>query len=206
MPSASARRRAYHSTSWNEPAHITDTRSCHSAARHRAARADGGNQCWPSVEPASSGGVQWFMMELCTPHRYPPEIGGCSLDDHPLTAAAPALPPAAVQVAAAPALAAPSPVTTEVASAPAAFTPAPVFAPTVAQATVAPVHIAPAPALGPVPVSVVTNVANPPPALPPIDPRREARLGPVNWGKNISGESATVIKTVLPAARSIMRN
>ncbi|KAJ7802710.1 hypothetical protein B0H14DRAFT_3779893 [Mycena olivaceomarginata] len=105
-----------------------------------------------------------------------------------LAAATPAPPPAAVQVAAAPALAAPSPVTTELS-----------------------LRWRPSPSrlrlpLGPVPVSVVTNVANPPPALPPIDPRREARLGPVNWGKNISGESATVIKTVLPAARSIMRN
>ncbi|KAJ7683616.1 hypothetical protein B0H14DRAFT_3177094 [Mycena olivaceomarginata] len=99
-----------------------------------------------------------------------------------------------------------APIATPIVQAPAltAATPAP--PPAAVQATVAPVPIAPAPALGPVPVSVVTNVANPPPALPPIDPRREARLGPVNWGKNISGESATVIKTVLPAARSIMRN
>ncbi|KAJ7431251.1 hypothetical protein B0H11DRAFT_2131612 [Mycena galericulata] len=41
---------------------------------------------------------------------------------------------------------------------------------------------------------------------PRLPSPREARLGPVNWGKNISGESSTVIKTVLPAARSIMRN
>ncbi|KAJ7495804.1 hypothetical protein B0H11DRAFT_2002349, partial [Mycena galericulata] len=71
-----------------------------------------------------------------------------------------------------------------------------------APALVAP---APAPTLG-LPVSVVANAPNPPPALPPFDSSREARLGPVNWGKNINGESSTVIKTVLPAARSIMRN
>ncbi|KAJ7448884.1 hypothetical protein B0H11DRAFT_2188932 [Mycena galericulata] len=71
-----------------------------------------------------------------------------------------------------------------------------------APALVAP---APAPTLG-LPVSVVANAPNPPPALPPFDSSREARLGPVNWGKNISGESSTVIKAVLPAARSIMRN
>ncbi|KAJ7444365.1 hypothetical protein B0H11DRAFT_2250052 [Mycena galericulata] len=84
--------------------------------------------------------------------------------------------------------------------------PAPALTPTVVQIATPPPPIAPAPVLGPTPVSVVTNPVNVPPALPPIDPHKEARLGPVKWGRNITGESSTVIKTVLPAARGIMRN
>ncbi|KAJ6556981.1 hypothetical protein DFH09DRAFT_1084329 [Mycena vulgaris] len=62
-------------------------------------------------------------------------------------------------------------------------------------AVAAAVH-APAPVAG----------AGAPPPLPAYNPAKEARLGPIVWGRNITGESATVIKAILPAARAVMRN
>ncbi|KAJ7938985.1 hypothetical protein B0H13DRAFT_2542791 [Mycena leptocephala] len=121
---------------------------------------------------------------------------------------APALPvaPAPIVAAAvAPALpVSPAPVlTAPVTTVPMA--PAPVLA-TSTPITAAPVAPAPAPAPTTVSAPVAVGGANPPPALPAYDPAKEARLGPVSWGRNITGESATVIKTVLPSARAVMRN
>ncbi|KAJ7183935.1 hypothetical protein C8R46DRAFT_1309193 [Mycena filopes] len=67
--------------------------------------------------------------------------------------------------------------------------------------------IAPAPAVAaPAPIAVVAVGANPPPPLPAFDSTKEALIGPVVWGRNITGESSSVIKAVLPAAKSVMRS
>ncbi|KAK7053854.1 hypothetical protein R3P38DRAFT_3171187 [Favolaschia claudopus] len=95
---------------------------------------------------------------------------------------------------------------------PVALAPLPVAA---APIPVAPGAPAPAPAPAyvalPTPVAAVATIApaptqSLPPAPPPHNPACEARLGRCTWGRNITGESSTVIKTVVPAARSILRN
>ncbi|KAJ6571208.1 hypothetical protein B0H19DRAFT_1255198 [Mycena capillaripes] len=64
---------------------------------------------------------------------------------------------------------------------------------------------APSPVLGHPPV--VAAGSNSPPPSPAYGAAKEARLGPVAWARTcINGESAFVIKTVLPAARVVMRN
>ncbi|KAJ7732252.1 hypothetical protein DFH07DRAFT_781028 [Mycena maculata] len=99
--------------------------------------------------------------------------------------------------------------------APAAATAAAVVTvpPVIAPAPIVGAPLPPAPANPPVPVTVAAPVAvvavggaSPPPPLPAFDPTKEARLGPVTWGRNITGESSIVIKVVLPVARSIMRS
>jgi hypothetical protein len=102
----------------------------------------------------------------------------------------PALAPAAMPV--------PVPIPAAIAVTPAI--PAPAAVP-VTVAAPAPLAVA-----APVPVSVAVAGAPAPPSLPAYDPAKEARLGPVSWGRNITGESAIVIKAVLPAARAVMRN
>ncbi|KAF7347945.1 hypothetical protein MSAN_01746500 [Mycena sanguinolenta] len=144
----------------------------------------------------------------------------------PYAAAAPIAPPYAASVPIASAYAAaPQPVIPPYAaplSTPTLQPIAPPPVPTYATAAPAPQAVAPAPAPQPVmtaphvavaypvsisaPVSIVPTATNAPPALPPVDPSREVRFGPAAWGKNISGEASTVIKTVLPAAKGIMRS
>ncbi|KAJ7866914.1 hypothetical protein B0H13DRAFT_2560451 [Mycena leptocephala] len=156
-----------------------------------------------------------LLQQLVAKRSYSPDVSDDARNvrtrvDTPFlapAAVAPALPvaPAPIVAAAiAPALpVAPAPVLTVPATA-VPMAPAPVLA-TSTPVTAAPVAPAPTPALAPV-ATVAVGGANPPPALPAYDPAKEARLGPVSWGRNITGESATVIKTVLPSARAVMRN
>ncbi|KAF8209102.1 hypothetical protein K438DRAFT_1930044 [Mycena galopus ATCC 62051] len=83
------------------------------------------------------------------------------------------------------------------------FAPATAAAPPVAPSV--PVSIPPPVSIS-TPVSIGPTAVNAPPALPPVDPTREVRLGPANWGKNLSGDASTVIRTVLPSAKGIMRS
>ncbi|KAJ7232897.1 hypothetical protein C8J57DRAFT_1578423 [Mycena rebaudengoi] len=119
--------------------------------------------------------------------------------------------PAPVPVIAPPPVLAPAPAPTPLVT-PA---PTPFVAPTPVTFIAPPPSLAPAPTITPVvtappptaPVQVTVTVAAaaPPPHLP-NNSDREARLRPVAWTKNITGESATVIRTVLPSARTVMRN
>ncbi|KAJ7934612.1 hypothetical protein B0H13DRAFT_2305387 [Mycena leptocephala] len=86
---------------------------------------------------------------------------------------------------------------------PASVAPMTTLAPTLGFAAPAP-HVAPAPALvhvAPAPAAVAA-----PPVLGPTPVSVGGATWPCQLGKNIGGESATVIKTVVPAARGVMRN